>query len=96
METDKPLENDQAFRQKVLETFFQDGRLKVMPVKRKKRLVVLDEIVERFAYDRVYSEKEVNEIITEIFDDYCTVRRELVDERMMGRDRDGYWRVKVE
>jgi len=94
MEPEKTLEPDQVFRQKVLDSFFEDGKLKVMPVKRKKRLIVLEEIIKRFEYGRIYLEKEVNAIITGVFDDYCTVRREMVDERMMGRDQNGYWRVK--
>jgi len=96
MEERKAPETDQVLRQKVLENFFQDGKLKAMPVKRKKRLIVLEEILKRFECGRTYSEKEVNSIITEVFDDYCTVRREMVEARMLGRNQGGYWRPEAE
>jgi len=85
---DETLAQDQrmdAYRQKILDTFFRDGRLVQLPAQRKKRLVVLDAFVADFADDRQYSEDEVNEIIAARFDDYCTVRRELVDSFAMTR-----------
>ena len=98
MEAKNMLEaEEQAFRQKVLDSFFENGKLKAMPVKRKKRLIVLEEILSRFEYDKVYKEKEVNAIIVDVFDDYCTIRREMIEERLMerSRDGDGYWRRKA-
>nr|MEE4268695.1 metalloregulator ArsR/SmtB family transcription factor [Candidatus Krumholzibacteria bacterium] len=75
----------EAYRQKILDTFFHDGRLNQLPAQRKKRLVVLDAFAADFAPDRMYSEEEVNQIIAARFDDYCTVRRELVDSLVMSR-----------
>lgn len=85
---------EQAYRQKVLDSFFSYGKLKSIPVQRKKRLIVLEEIVKHFEFDRVYKEKEVNVIIMDFFDDFCTIRRELIGEKMMDRNYDGYWRCK--
>ena len=39
-------------------------------------------------------EKEVNLILAEYHDDFCTLRRGLVDEGLLARDRTGYWRVR--
>ncbi|MBK8164994.1 MAG: metalloregulator ArsR/SmtB family transcription factor [bacterium] len=76
---------DQA-RRRVLETFFEHGRLRQLPAQRKKRLVVLAALAADFETGRDYAEAEVNALITERFADYCSVRRELVDERLLGRD----------
>jgi hypothetical protein len=50
--------------------------------------------VEQFEWDRRYSEKEVNEIIGRIHEDYATLRRELIDSRRLAREREIYWRIK--
>lgn len=77
-----------AYRGRILGTFFADGRLRQMPAQRKKKLVVLAAFAADFAPGRTYAEDEVNAAIGARFDDYCTVRRELVDARIMDRTRD--------
>lgn len=74
-----------AWRQRVLETFFVRGRLTHIPAQRKKRRVVLDRLVEEFEPDRDYPEPEVNRILVDYHDDVATLRRELVAERMLVR-----------
>ncbi len=85
---------DQEYRQRVIDSFFEYGKLKSIPVQRKKERIILEEIVQHFAYDRVYSEREVNIIIADFHDDFCTLRRDMISEKLMDRDRNGYWRVK--
>ncbi len=75
----------EAYRQKILATFFRDGLLVKLPAQRKKRLVVLAAFAADFVPGRSYAEEEVNETIALRFADYCAVRRELVDARMMTR-----------
>lgn len=84
----------QAERERVFRAFFEEGRLKALPVKLKKRLLVLDFFARRFELGRVYPENEVNLLITQIFEDYCTIRRELVDWGFMARDERGYVRLR--
>ncbi|MBK7672697.1 MAG: metalloregulator ArsR/SmtB family transcription factor [bacterium] len=72
-------------RQRLLATFFENGRLRQLPAQRKKRRVVLAAFAADFAVDRDYAEPEVNEIIARRFADYCTIRRELVDDRLLSR-----------
>lgn len=84
-----------AYRQKVLDTFFVYGKLKSIPAQRKKRQIVLQEIAGRFVPGKEYPEKEVNLIISEMHDDFCTLRRELVIERLMQRDHGLYWRTET-
>lgn len=73
-------------RRRVLDAFFEKGRLLRLPAQRKKRLVVLATLAADFEPGRDYEEAEVNAIITGRYADYCSVRRELVDERLLGRD----------
>lgn len=81
-------------REKVFHAFFEEGRLKALPVKLKKRLMILGFFAGRFEEGRRYLEKEVNLLISQTFDDYCTIRRELVDWGFMSRDESGYLRLR--
>ena len=84
-------ERMREYRQKVLRSFFQYGRLQRLPAQQKKRRIVLEEFARKFEQGRTYAEQEVNEIIAESYDDYCTIRRELVDWRIMAREGSSYW-----
>lgn len=79
------------YRKKVLQTFFDYGKLVRLPSQHKKRLIVLEEIAKQFEKGKVYHEREVNDVITRFYDDYCTVRRELIDTCIMKRDKNKYW-----
>lgn len=93
-ETSLAAERDVAYRQKILRAFFEYGRLKSLPAQRKKKLVVLEEIVKAFEKNRVYTEREVNLIIADYFDDFCTIRRDMISEGLMERSSEGYWRTE--
>ena len=87
-------QRDADYRKRVLDTFFEYGKLKAIPAQRKKERIILDELVKAFAFDRVYSEREVNIILADYFDDFCTLRRDMISEKLLDRDAGGYWRVK--
>ena len=87
-------ERIEKYRQKVLKTFFKDGRLMQLPAQHKKRWIVLNEIADDFELERNYSESEVNSIIAKYYEDYCTIRRELIEEGVMARDGYKYWMNK--
>lgn len=74
-------------RQRILGAFFTDGRLRQLPAQRKKRQVVLAALAADFEPGREYAEDEVNAIIGARHDDYCTVRRELVDDGLLQRGK---------
>lgn len=78
---------------KVLANFFRDGRLRTMPSRDKKRMIVLRFIAESFVLGKTYSEQEINERLLRFYDDYCYLRRELVDRDLLGRSGGMYWRV---
>lgn len=86
------LETD-AYRKKVIDTFFEHGRLVQIPAQLKKRQVVLDVIVEEFEPERDYAEIEVNRILLEFHEDVAALRRELVSNRLMERDHGIYRRL---
>ncbi|MGE5370457.1 MAG: DUF2087 domain-containing protein [Solirubrobacterales bacterium] len=86
----------QAESDKILNAYFKtglDGPLDSYPLKEKKRVAILRHLVKRFEPGRAYSEKEVNAIIRQIFDDPMMLRRHLIDYGFMDRKPDGsaYW-----
>jgi predicted transcriptional regulator len=89
-------QREEDYRRKVLDSFFTYGKLKSIPVQRKKKLIVLEKIAELFEVGKRYTEKEVNLIIADINDDFCTLRRELIIEKLLERDHGVYWRTKEE
>lgn len=95
-EADLQAQRDEAYRQHVLDSFFQDGRLKTIPAQRKKKRIVLQALAQQFEPQRIYPEGEVNAILARYHDDVCTLRRDLVGEGLLERDAQGYWRVEDE
>lgn len=93
-EADVQTQRDAAYRQKVIDTFFEYGKLKAIPAQRKKERIVLEEIVKSFEFGRVYAEREVNLIIADFHDDFCTIRRDMIGEGLLARDQTGYWRIQ--
>jgi DNA-binding transcriptional ArsR family regulator len=83
-----------AYDKKVLRDFTgPDGRLKQLPLQRKKFEAVLRHVVKPFEVGVRYSEKRVNEILSQYHEDTAALRRGLVDTGMMMRDHGVYWRV---
>ena len=78
------------YRKKVIENFFEYGKLKNIPAQRKKRRIILEEIAKAFEPDKMYTEREVNIIIADFHDDFCTLRREMICENILTRDNSIY------
>ena len=87
---------------KILAKYFPNGingKLKTFSMKEKSRIVVLENIAGNFQKGRKYSEKELNDILREIYEeDYVAIRRYLVDYGFMDRDQGGkaYWLKDVD
>ena len=94
-EAEAQARRDAEYRQKVINAFFEYGKLKAIPAQRKKERIVLEVIAGAFEYDRIYSEREVNILIADFHDDFCTIRRDMIAENLLGRDSRGYWRVRA-
>lgn len=73
--------------------FFQGVRLREIPAQHAKRLILLRYLADRFAPGREYREAEVNAILRQAHEDYASLRRYLVDERLLTRSRGVYRRV---
>jgi len=83
----------------ITKKFFTEGphkSLKKFPPREKQRLVVLREITKLLESERTYSEKELNQILKVIYDDYVLIRRYLIEYGFLDRKSDGsqYWLKK--
>lgn len=86
----------QKEKEKILKKYFPEGvkgPLKTFSIKEKYKLVVLREIIKRFDSEKTYSEKEINQVLEEVYDDYVTLRRYLIEYGFLDRKADGseYW-----
>lgn len=83
-------EREDIYRKKVIDSFFKYGKLKSIPVQRKKKTIILEEIAKAFEKGKEYSEREVNIIIADFNDDFCTLRRDLISENFLERSNGIY------
>ncbi|PKN74730.1 MAG: ArsR family transcriptional regulator [Candidatus Cloacimonetes bacterium HGW-Cloacimonetes-2] len=92
-----PQDARSILREKVLKAYFKDGVCFRLPVQNKKRWIVYEEVIRLIESGREYGEKELNALITRIHEDYCLIRRELVEEGVLERSAgiyrlvDRYW-----
>jgi len=81
--------------EKVVRSFFRDGRLVSIPAKPSKRDLLLPVILDRcFPEDRPYEEKEVNMRLALVHPDVAALRRYLIDGQLMTREAGIYRRAK--
>ena len=86
-----------AYDRKVLSNFTSpDGRVKAFPAQRKKMEVILRYVLKAFQPGKRYSEREVNEVLSQYHEDTATLRRELVEYKMLAREGGGgvYWLIE--
>jgi DNA-binding MarR family transcriptional regulator len=76
---------------KVLKSFVENDRIIEIPASRKKRLVLLKWLVQKFEIDRDYPELELNAILKTYHEDSATLRREFIGYKLMTR-ADGIYR----
>ena len=79
-----------AHAKKALEQFDASGRLERWPVKLSVQRLAMWVLWTRFDARRVYTEAEVNRILKgwHLYGDHVTLRRELIDHRLMVRKSD--------
>lgn len=74
----------------------ESGKITQLPSKQKTRLAVLEYLAEKFEPEVDYTEQQVNCTCNEwhTFGDFYRIRRELIDNGLLCRERDGsrYWR----
>ncbi|SMF82193.1 hypothetical protein SAMN05661091_2126 [Paenibacillus uliginis N3/975] len=89
---DIPMEDKaSSVKATVLRNFFaKDGSLRQIPAQYKKKLIVLEHLVEKLEFGKEYSEKEINEFIKQYHEDFATIRREFIMHHFMYRDNGIY------
>ena len=79
--------------ERVLQNFLtDDGRLRNLPSKHSKLLVVLDHVAQSFQPGQTYPEAEVDRILKGFHDDHAALRRYLVENQFLTREDNVYWR----
>ena len=86
-------------KEQIINKYFPEGvegPLKKFPPKEKQRLVVLREIAQLFKNDQIYTEKEMNQMLENVYHDYVMIRRYLIEYGLLDRKLDGsqYWLKK--
>lgn len=87
------LDWDDADKQ-VLKEYTSNGKIKQLPTKQKKFLVILRWLATLFKPDTMYTEPEVNAILKVVYEfDYVSLRRDLISMGYLRRERGGgkYW-----
>jgi biotin operon repressor len=74
----------------VLRAFFDGPRLLSLPVQRRKKDIVLEEVLRRLPRRREYKETELNRFIEVVHPDFCTIRREWIMGGYMEREAGVY------
>jgi len=77
----------------VLRQYFRGGRLTEIPVRRSKRLIVMQRLALEFEVGVRYPERQVNRILEKFHPDYAALRRYLVDDGFLSREHGEYWRT---
>lgn len=86
-------EREARYRQRVLDSFFEYGRLKSIPAQRKKERICLEEIAKELELGRPYPERELNQMLLRFHQDYCTLRRDMISEGILRREEGLYTRL---
>jgi DNA-binding transcriptional ArsR family regulator len=83
-----------AYDRKVINTFCDEqGRIKQFPAQQKKFEAILRYVVQGFEPWTRYTEKHVNQILSRFSDDTASLRRGLIEYKIMAREGGGgeYW-----
>lgn len=70
-------------------------KIKVFPSKEKRKYILLGMICMLFEAKRQYTESEVNDILKDVYDDFVSVRRYLIEYKFLDRTLNGsaYWLI---
>ncbi len=83
-----------AYDNKIVRDFSRrDGSLKQLPAQEKKFQAILRHVVKAFDIEQRYTEKQVNQILKRYHEDTASLRRGLVETKLMQRANGQYWRV---
>jgi len=86
----------EPWEQKVLETFLEGDRIRQLPARLKKRMVILRLLVGKLEPDRRYTHAEINAFLSAFHPDTASIRREFIVHGLMSRDQEAYWRERLD
>jgi predicted transcriptional regulator len=77
----------------ILNYLQKDGSLKSIPSQEKKMMIILKYVAVAFTPGQIYSEREINSILSRYNPDSTTLRRYLINHNFLCREKDGtkYW-----
>ncbi len=83
------------FEVKTLRAYLsRDGTLKSIPNQHKKLMVILSHLVRNFEPGKQYPEAQVNQTLRRFHEDTAALRRYMVDNGLLKREKGIYWRVE--
>jgi len=88
------VDDTRTYEEKVIESFFEYGKLKQIPAQQKKREIVMTYIASNFELNKIYSELEVVAALLKIHDDYITIKRDLISMGFLEDLNMKYRRIK--
>lgn len=83
------------FEVKTLRAYIsREGTLKTLPTQHKKLMVILSFLAKNFEPGVQYPEKQVNQTLKRFHEDTASLRRYMVDNGLLKRDKGIYWRAE--
>lgn len=85
--------SDMNEEERILRNWVKDGRILDIPAQEKKKQIVLRWLAGQIDPDRRWTEREFSEWLAGYNEDYALLRRFLVDNGYMAREKGIYWRT---
>ncbi len=83
------------FTVKTLRSYLsREGTLRSIPTQHKKLMVILEHLAKDFKPGVQYPESQVNQMLRKYHDDHAALRRYLVDNGLLKREKGIYWRAE--
>lgn len=83
----------QQDKETTIKNYIKKDKITNIPRAEKKKIIILQYVVQKFERNKRYTEREVNEIISFMHEDFAALRRYLIEYGFMSRENDGsiYW-----
>ncbi len=80
-------------RENVIKNHIKNDKIVNIPRSEKKKIIILQYLVQKFERNKKYTEVEVNEVIKQMNEDFASLRRYLIQYGFMARENNGsiYW-----
>lgn len=80
-------------KENIIKNYIKNDKIINIPRAEKKKIIILQYLLQKFQRNKRYTEKEVNEVIKSMHEDFATLRRYLIEYGFMARENNGsiYW-----